>query len=212
MYIPPLFAEHDRSHILRLMREHSFATVIAPGDEPVVSQAPTLVVDNGDRFAIEFHLSVHNPHCDQLRDGACCVILFSGPNCYVSPSWNSQHPAVPTWNYVSVEARGPIMRISEDELIAQLVELSRRHEGRVGGSWQFNDLPFEFRQRLLAEIRGFRVQVEVVAAKSKLSQNRTPADRRSVADRLSMSTDPLDQRVGRLMMETFDGTRSPAAL
>ncbi|MBL8851834.1 MAG: FMN-binding negative transcriptional regulator, partial [Planctomycetaceae bacterium] len=108
-------------------------------------------------------------------------------------------------------ARGLVRRLSSDELAAQVAELSRIHEQRVAGSWEYDGLPVEFQQKMLQGICGFRVTVSQLAAKVKLSQNWTPEDRRNVAGALLKSSDPLDQRVGRLMMETLDVTGSPAA-
>ncbi|MBL8849855.1 MAG: FMN-binding negative transcriptional regulator, partial [Planctomycetaceae bacterium] len=157
MYIPASFVERDPSRILAIMRESPLATVIAGGPEPQVGQAPTLVSEHGGIVSIEFHLAVNNPLCELLPDGSSCLILHTGPNCYVSPSWYARHPSVPTWNYVSVEARGLVRRLNSEELADQVTELSRIHEQRVGGSWEYDGLPVEFQQKMLQGICGFRV-------------------------------------------------------
>jgi len=203
MYLPQRFAENDRSVALSLMTADGFATVITPGDVPEVSHVPTLVAEAGGGVSIEFHLALANPQARRLIEGSTCTIVYLGPHCYVSPSWYTEHPNVPTWNYLSVEAVGPVSILGPTELEAQLGALAAKHEPCVGGTWGLDQIPAEYKQQLLREIRGYRVSVTSLRAKSKLSQNRIPIDRQRVTRRLLDSADPAAQAVGRRMEKKF---------
>jgi transcriptional regulator len=203
MYLPKAFVEHDRTVALRLMTSDGFATVFTAGSEPQASHVPTLVEDGPSGLSIQFHLARANPQCKQLAEGAPCLVVYLGPHCYVSPSWYTEHPSVPTWNFLSVHAEGSVSIQNNQELEAQLAELTARHEPTVGGDWTLDSIPEQFKAQLLPQIRGFRVQVSRLEAKSKLSQNRLEVDRQRVMQKLLASSDPAAQAVGQWMATKF---------
>src|SRR5262249_50146373 len=145
------------------------------------------------------------PQCEALRSARACLVVFTGPNCYVSPSWYSEHPNVPTWNYLSVHAYGPVDLLDDEGLEQTLIELTLPHEASVRGNWRYEDLPSDFKAELLREIRGFSVRVARLEAKAKLSQNRIPEDRERVTRALLDSSDPRAREVARGMAKKHSG-------
>ncbi len=206
MYVPEMFAETDHVMALRVMRENPLANVVTQGlrgPEIVANPIPTLVDADGGSLAIRFHLAVRNQQCESLNAGAACLLLYTGPNCYISPSWYNEHPNVPSWNYVCAHAYGTVEVLPEAGLDELLTDLSRLHEKAVAGAWRYDEVPDDFRRELLAEIRGFRMRVTRLEAKVKLSQNRTAEDRERVTRKLSDSPDPAARAVGRWMVDKF---------
>jgi transcriptional regulator len=204
MYLPNAFSETDRLFALEVMRTCGMATAISwTGPNPQVSHVPVLVDSSEGQLALRFHLALRNGHCAALTEGASCLLTFLGPNCYVSPSWYTEQPNVPTWNYVSVHAYGRVVPMDQDALEKFLADLTSHHEARIGGGFSYAGLPREFQLELLQEIRGFRVEVSELEAKSKLSQNRLPADRDQVTRKLLQSTEPDALAVGHLMAAKF---------
>lgn len=203
MYLPKAFAENDRALALSLMNADSFATIFTGGSQPEASQAPTIVEDAREGLSIQFHLALANPQCEHLQEGSSCLIVYLGPHCYVSPSWYTEQPNVPTWNYLTVHAEGRVLILSSRDLESQLAALATRYESKVGGNWALEQLPAAFKMQLMQEIRGYRVAVSRLQAKSKLSQNRIPADRQRVTQQLLESSDPSAQAVGKWMVAKF---------
>jgi transcriptional regulator len=203
MYLPAIFTETDPAVALQLMRENPLANVITNAAELDVNPVPTIADASGGNVSIRFHLATRNPQCEELTNGSRCLLVFTGPNCYVSPSWYTERPNVPSWNYVAAHVRGTVEVLDEPALEELLRELSRRHESAVGSSWEYDSLPFAFRRELLAEIRGFRVGASRIETKLKLSQNRVAEDRARVTERLLASEDPGARAVGRWMVERF---------
>jgi hypothetical protein len=98
-----------------------------------------------------------------------------GPHAYVSPTWYATGPAVPTWNYAVVHVYGVPRLLSADET-RQVVDLTvRKYESGRQSPWS-NDLPDDFRQRLLAGVIGYEMPLTRIEGKYKLGQNRSAAD------------------------------------
>ena len=120
MYIPKLFREEDVSVLHALMQTYSFATVVTQHEGvPYATHLPlTLRPEQGPYGTLIGHMARANP---QWRDFGMqgegeqeALVIFQGPHTYVSPSWYTVHPSVPTWNYAAVHAYG-VPEIVDDE-------------------------------------------------------------------------------------------------
>ena len=202
MYPPAHFVESRPEILLPAMRAHSFATVITAVDGvPLASHVP-VVVDEGAAGAIKIrgHVARANPQWKQMEAGAPVLAIFHGPHGYVSPSWYEDGAkSVPTWNSVAVHAHGRARLLDPSELRASLNDLVAAHEGSAADRWRFDSLPAEYADKLMRAIVGFELAVERLEGKLKLSQNRSPDDRRRVRERLQGSADPMARDVARWM-------------
>lgn len=182
LYIPHPFALREPAQITRLVAEHPFATLVtACTPEPHVSHVPLqFVADSGAKGTLLGHMARANPHWQRFAVGPS-VAVFHGPHAYVSPSWYAEPAAaVPTWNYVVVHMHGSAEVMDDErEKRALLDDMVRRYEGSRAQPWrlQLEGRPLE---ALLGAIVGFRMRVERIDAKFKLSQNRSPKDRERV--------------------------------
>ncbi len=172
----------DRAAVSRLIQDYPFATLVTPGvPEPYVSHVPLLLLADGEPHGTLIgHVARANPHWRHAED-VPSIAIFHGPHAYVSPSWYGD-PAtmVPTWNYATVHAHG-VLEIVADASAAQgiLDALVQRFEGGREAPWRFARAGRD-RDMLLSGIVAFRMRVQRIEAKFKLSQNRTPADRSRV--------------------------------
>jgi len=173
MYVPEHFRE-DRADVLHeAVRCIGFATLITQGLE--ANHLPMLL-ENG---VLRGHVARANPVW-KAGDGAALAI-FLGPHAYVSPNWYPSKAetgkAVPTWNYITVHARGPIRWIQElDWLRAHVGQLSATHEAGRELPWMISDAPASYIDSMLKGIVGFELAIESLEGKWKLSQNRDEAD------------------------------------
>jgi transcriptional regulator len=179
MYIPDHFRE-DRPDVLNAaMRQIGFATLVTQNLD--ANHLPMLLEDG----ILRGHVARANPVW-KSGDGAALAI-FLGPHAYVSPNWYPSKletgKAVPTWNYISVHARGPIRwRQEPDWLRAHVTALSNVHEAPRPQPWKLSDAPASYVDSLLRAIVGFELTIESLEGKYKLSQNRDLADRAGVRD------------------------------
>jgi len=85
---------------------------------------------------------------------------------------------VPTWNYITVHARGPIRWTQDAEwLRAHVGALSAAHEAGREVPWMISDAPVNYIDSMLRGIVGFELSIQMLEGKWKLSQNRDEADR-----------------------------------
>jgi len=181
MYVPDHFRE-DRPDVLHdAMQRIGFATLVTQGLE--ANHLPMLLQDG----MLRGHVARANP---VWKAGAGeALAIFLGPHAYVSPSWYPSKAetgkAVPTWNYLTVHARGAINWIQDaDWLRAHVGALSAAHETGRENPWAITDAPAGYVDGLLRAIVGFELTIAKLEGKWKLSQNRDAADRAGVREGL----------------------------
>jgi transcriptional regulator len=183
MYIPDHFRE-DRPEILNdAIRRIGFATLVTANSsgELDANHLPMLLKGN----VLRGHVARANPVWKSGEGTA--LAIFLGPHAYVSPnSYPSKAEtgkAVPTWNYITVQARGRVAWQQEpDWLRAHVTALSDAHESQRPEPWTVSDAPENYIQTMLRGIVGFELAIETLEGKYKLSQNRDGADRAGVRE------------------------------
>jgi transcriptional regulator len=174
------FAWTDEEEMLAFVREIAFCTICVDG--PALVHAPVFVL-GPDR--LQFHVSKGNRAVGAL-DGARALISCLGPDAYISPDWHIAPDQVPTWNYLAVEAEGPLRRLDRDELIALLDDLSAEQEARLAPkpAWTRGKMRPERFEGLLKAIIGYELRIEALRGTRKLGQHKGEAESLSVADAL----------------------------
>jgi transcriptional regulator len=179
LYLPKSFQVEDQRVIWEFIQRYPFATLIStlPDGGTFVSHIPVLV-DEATGILCG-HLAGANPHADLIGDKKESILVFHGPDAYISPAWYGTHEAVPTWAYATVHAFGQLLEVSEARK-KEIVDLTTRHfeSGRVS-PWK-ERLDERFMARMLAAIVGFEMKPARLEAKFKLGQNRSIEDRKGV--------------------------------
>ena len=202
MYTPSLFRNDDLNAQHALIRHHPFGLLITPhGGELFTTHLPFhLDPARGPQGTLEAHLARVNPHCAALEAGAASLVVFKGPDGYVSPRWYAD-PAknVPTWNYVAVHAHGVPKPIREPAaLLACISRLTDEHEAYIERPWTIAEAHAHAEQ-LLPHIMGFELPLSKLEGKFKLSQNRSAADRVGVLREFAKSRDSGIQEMLEMM-------------
>jgi transcriptional regulator len=205
MYIPANFAETDLPTLHEFMRQHSFASLVTQqGGAQFASHLPLLLDSSiGTHGALLGHMARNNAQSQDLESGAEVLVTFLGPHAYVSAAWYEPNPLVaPTWNYMAVHAYGVARILSQAELENTLHRLVDENEKTLSPPWQL-EISQVMRERMLEAIVGFEIRLNRVEGKFKMSQNRTPQDRRNVIAQLSQTVQGKD--VARWMSKEFEG-------
>lgn len=207
LYLPPHFRESDVAVLQAGIRAIGFGSLITTAKDGslLISQFP-VVLDTtfGPLGQLRCHVSRGNPQWRDSDFSKPGVAMFSGPDAYVSPGWypsKKEHgKAVPTWNYVTICARGMVEVYQDrDALHAHVTELTDLREAAFPEPWKVTDAPADYMERQLKGIVGFRINIEALEGKKKLSQNRDIEDRLAVAEALQATDDPKAADVGALV-------------
>lgn len=205
MYIPPAFRETDLRAIHATMRACRLPTLVTSTAEGLVATLLPLLfdADEGEHGTLYGHLAKANPQARLAAQGEA-MVLFQGADAYVTPAWYENKPidgkVVPTWNYVAVHAYGPLEIFDDAERLRAIVgRLTDAHEAGRAEPWAVEDAPADFIASMLKGIVGIRLAVTRFDAKTKMSQNRKPADRAAVAAGLAASSDARDRDAARLV-------------
>ena len=191
MYRPPLFRE-DRLDVLHTaISHHPLATLVTAGANGLMANhIPFLINPAGSANGVlRAHLARANDQLVDLRAGAEALVIFQGPETYITPSWyasKAEHgKVVPTWNYVAVHAWGtPTVFDDPAWLRQQIGDLTAKQESSREQPWAVSDAPDDFVASQIKGIVGLEIPIARIEGKWKVSQNRPQADRNSVVDGL----------------------------
>jgi len=174
-----------------MMAAHPLATLVTHGTGGLnASLLPfSLVIEDGQPDRLRAHLARANDQLADLRAGAEAMVIFQGPQAYITPNWyptKAEHgKVVPTWNYIVVQARGTPSVIEDAEWLREQIDaLTAQQEQMQAEPWTVEDAPAPFIDALLKAIVGIEIPIERIEGKWKVSQNQPAINRAGVVDGL----------------------------
>jgi transcriptional regulator len=187
MYQPAAFRE-DRIEVQHgLISAHPLGLLVSAGPAGLMANSiPFLVyADGSPRGTLRAHLARGNPQWRELAAVTECLVVFQGPQDYVTPSWYATKretgKVVPTWNYATVHAWGcPRVVEDADWLRRQIGDLTLQQEGIRPAPWKVEDAPADYLAAQIKGIIGLEIPIDRIEGKWKVSQNRPAADRAGV--------------------------------
>jgi transcriptional regulator len=186
MYEQAHFRVEDRAELVALIRAYPLGLLVAPRENGFFASAdlmPFVVDDAGE--TLRAHIARNNPLAAALAEPCAVLVVFQGPQAYVSP-WHypgkkAHGRVVPTWNYVMAQAEGVArLRDEADWKGAQAAALTDRQEQDREKPWAVADAPEPYVAAQLRGVIGLEIAISSLAGKYKLSQNRDEADRAGV--------------------------------
>jgi predicted FMN-binding regulatory protein PaiB len=184
-YPPARYLETDPDRLHAVINRYRFATLVSARgvDEPVVTQLPlTLDTLRGSLGVLFGHMDAANPHAE-LLDGRRVLVLFHGPNGYISPHVY-ESTQLPTWNSIAVEVRGRARILRDKEAVINgLCGIAAAADPTPGGFRLTHEAASD--ERLFPHIVGFEIDIDEMTGRFKLSQDRDDRDRRHAAHALA---------------------------
>ncbi len=207
MYVPAHFNE-DRVGVLHeLIRSSGLATLVSmTADGLIASHAPMMLdPDPAPYGTLIGHLAKANPHARAADAGVQTLVIFQGPDGYITPSYYAakrEHgKVVPTWNYAAVHAYGTLEVFDDpDRLLGVVTRLTQQHEAPRALPWAVADAPADFVQGMLRGIVGIALPIVRLEGKVKMSQNRPAADISGVVE--GLRHDGRDELAGAVLQAT----------
>ena len=210
MYVHKAFVENRIPVLHSFMRTHPFVSLITSGSSGLIGSHLPMVLEakEWEMGVLRGHLSRANPQWRDLSPEVQALVIFSGPDHYITPSWYAEKEitgkVVPTWNYAVVHAYGFLKIIEDAEwLRAHLGALTPIHEGTFEKPWKISDAPAEYISSQVKGIVGLELRIERMEGKWKLNQNRSEVDRRGVVEGLDALDTPGSLAMKDLVKKTL---------
>jgi transcriptional regulator len=187
MYDYPHYKEHDQEKIIEFMRNYPFICLVGCDSGRVeLTQVPVLIEEKDGKIFLYGHVAKKADHTMAFWENRNVLALFTGPHVYVSGTWYTGNPQqASTWNYISIHARGKIDFLPEENLIELLKKLTLHFEnGNKDASTIYDNLPDEYKLKLVKAIVGFEIEVTELENVHKLSQNRDEKSYDSIVEHL----------------------------
>jgi transcriptional regulator len=216
MYTPKAFEVDDLALLQAAMKASELATLVTNTTRGLVATHLPLMLDEsrGPYGTLVGHVSRANLQWKESDPKFEGLIIFLGPETYVTPNW---YPAkqetgrvVPTWNYAAIHAYGfPTFFEDTERLRVVVTELTRKHEASFTAPWQVSDAPAAYIDSQLKAIVGFEFPILRLEGKQKFNQNRPREDRAGVVSGLRAMGDERKTKVAEFM-EEIESRREPS--
>ena len=185
------------------MRRHSFAVMTSAVDGEIYATHLPFIFkqDEGEHGTLYGHISARNPQVDCLKAGARSMVVFNGPHAYISASWYAKpQRRVPTWNYISVKAKGAPEVLPQDVWMDEMALLIDAYES--DNAWRLSEAN-DYAQRLMSGIVYFKMPIDDMTGMSKLSSGKGKAEIENIIKQLRArgEADMADAMDGQLAEE-----------
>ena len=170
-YPPQQHQDDNREHMIEVIKTYPLAMLISVKDNmPLISHLP-LIYSEGKLIG---HLDKYNPQAELLKNNNDVTVIFSGPQCYISPSIYST-TQLPTWNYIMVHLKGNVKEVTDEEMIMQsMIEMTTFLEAPEHKYILEPDNPRM--SQFINYVKGFEIDITHWEGKFKLSQDKKPSD------------------------------------
>lgn len=172
-YPPKHHQDNDRKHMIEVIKTYPLATIISvKNDEPFITHLPLIYREDDGKLI--GHIDINNPQAELLKDDNQITIIFSGPQCYISPSIYTT-AQLPTWNYIKVHLKGTVTAIESSEALKKSLIVMTSFLEQPNHKYVLE--PDNPRMAgALAYIKMFEITSTNWEGKFKLSQDKKPQD------------------------------------
>lgn len=217
VYLPAHFEEHRIESMHDLIRAHPLGTIVHIGADGLSANHIPFLIDptSGPNGTLIAHVARNNDLWREVKPGVESLVIFQGPDAYISPNWyatkRETHEVVPTYNYAVVHAYGEIQIHDDEKWVRGVIgKLTKAMEALQTVSWKMADAPRDYLTMMVGNIVGIEIEVTRIIGKSKLSQNRSLADREGAIAGLRTMDTPGDAATADAMETLLVGeTKSP---
>ncbi|CAL2081163.1 FMN-binding negative transcriptional regulator [Tenacibaculum sp. 190524A05c] len=173
MYNVPSYKEDNVDELLSFINHYPLAFITGLDEKGnfVGTHIPLIVEQREGELCLIGHMMKKTDHYEALFKNNKILVVFNGPNGYVSASWGTNKSKGSTWNYMTVHVNGRISFFEGDQLINLMRDFTLLHEnGDSNSPTVYDNLSESYKQRLMPHISGFEIKVEKIEGVFKLSQ------------------------------------------
>ena len=187
MYNLPYHKEQNEEVIKEFIKEHPFAflTGCDAENKPIATQVPVFIEEHAGKKIVRGHIMKNTDHHKAFMHNPNVLVVFTGKHTYVSGTWYSNPHTPSTWNYMSVHAKG-IVKFLNDEALENVLRMTSLHfeNNNQQSATTFDNIPAEFKQRVMNMIVAFEIEVTEIDTVFKLSQDRDFKSYQNIMEKL----------------------------
>ncbi|MEX2500341.1 MAG: FMN-binding negative transcriptional regulator [Wenzhouxiangellaceae bacterium] len=187
MYNLPYHKENDEQVVKEFIDEHPFAflTGCNSDNQPVATQVPVFMDERDGCKLLIGHIMRNTDHHKAFLNNENVLVVFTGKHTYVSAAWYCDPHVASTWNYMSVHAKGTIRFLGDSGLEEILRKTSLHFENDDRNSpTAFDNLPTEFKQKVMKAVVAFEIEVTEMDSVFKLSQEKDEESYMNIIEKL----------------------------
>ncbi len=188
MFRQQKYLKDDPQYIYDFIDQHPFATFVMQGEDLLATHIPVLLEGTAEKIRLYGHIAEANEQYKFLKDGVDALLIFHGPQAYVSSSWYKDIN-ISTWDYSAVHVNVKLKLQSRNELEQSLQQLISRFEEGQKCPVYYKDLPRDMVEDHLPLITGFWCEPVKIQAIAKLHQGFDKDDIHSVTQHLQNKND-----------------------
>lgn len=200
----------EHSEVRRLIAEHGWAQIVTAGPHgPRVTYGFFLLEDSQDgELTVLGHFARADPQAADIQARAPTLLVFDGPNGYISASWYApQITHVPsTWNHISAHLHGTPEPLSGEPSFDVLARTLARQEALETEPWQLTEDNLRFARQIAPATIVFRLRATRIEAKAKLSQNKPAGVRERIVEQLERPGPHMNRRLAAEMRRLVLGS------
>ena len=158
--------------MIEVIKSYPLATLISvKNNMPFITHLP--LIYNEDNKLIG-HIDKFNPHAELLQNSNEVTIIFSGPQCYISPSIYTT-TQLPTWNYIKVHIKGTVTAINDAESVKESMVKMTEFLEQPDHNYKL-DIDNPKMEGFINYVKGFEINITNWEGKFKLSQDKKSQD------------------------------------
>lgn len=195
MHIPSIFKQDNPEYLHDIIINYPFASLITYSESGLdANHIPFVLQQSKEKNTLQGHIAKANPVWKNLSNQSEVLVIFNGPNCYISPNHyptkKENGKAVPTWNYIAVHIKGTLSLIHDPNWNRDMLDkLTSQHESKNENPWSIADAPDNYIQKMLPAIVGLEIEIKSINGQWKLSQNQPEINIQGVIEGLAMEGD-----------------------
>jgi transcriptional regulator len=166
------------AELLDLVTGAPLAWIVSAGPSFHVTPLPLRprVDAEGRLTALAGHFPGSSPHLPVLRAQPRALMLFTGPQAYISPSWLGQRNWAPTWQSATAAFAVDVAFADDPAALREtLADLIDAQEAGRPSPWTLEELGERY-AGLAPHIHAFRAEIRETRAAFRLGQDEAPLE------------------------------------
>lgn len=198
MYTPKHYKNENIEEAIQFIERFNFGVMVSSeSDKPIGTHLPFVISKVNDKIILTSHFAKANEQAINI-EGKEILTIFSEPHAYISPKFYDKKQNVPTWNYLAVHAYGKIEIIeNEKDVFLVLEQMISNFDSAYLEQW--NNLSYDYKSKMAKGIIAFKITVDEIQFKEKLSQNKTQKERKRIISDFSERSNVNENSIAEYM-------------